>query len=547
MTANLLRKQDRLRAFLLLSASLAVSAIPAFGQHGSDYFSPGNLVVSRSVYDNNPNNVQVGQILPPDCQQTQAGCAGAATNDGTYPTVFNNVLVDPAFGVTSKIILDQYTVAGSLVNSLEVPNSSQNGVPPQKDQMVTSFSSKSELALNLSTDGQYLTFMGYVSAIDDLDVSNSNTPAVIDPTNPVGTTYFRAAAQVDAHGKFRFTETNAYSGNNGRAAILNSSNGANVLYTAGNAGDGGNPQPDGIIIGAGSQIMDPQTKAEIAQRPGLPTPVASFNITQLGDSQDKIGKDTNFRGMTIFNNVLYFTKGSGSNGVNTVYFVDPTLTVCNDNSGIGVPAAGATLPTVPLAYDPSQLQTKGLDPNNMCVLNGFPTKLKSKTSFPFGIWFGDANTLYVADEGDGDNTFDSGTYTKAASNPLSGLQKWIFDPVAGKWNLAYVIQSGLQLGVPYTIPNYPTGDNPATGLPWSPGTDGLRNLTGNVNSDGTVTLYAITSTVSGNGDQGADPNKLVVVTDQLSATSLPSGESFSTFTAANFGEVLRGVSFTPTR
>jgi len=84
-----------------------------------------------------------------------------------------------------------------------------------------------------------------------------------------------------------------------------------------------------------------------------------------------------------------------------------------------------------------------------------------------------------------------------------------------------------------------------TGLPWSPGSDGLRNITGVVNGDGTATLYAITSTVSGNGDQGADPNKLVVITDNISAKSLPAGESFATFDAAGFGEVLRGVSFTP--
>ena len=65
------------------------------------------------------------------------------------------------------------------------------------------------------------------------------------------------------------------------------------------------------------------------------------------------------------------------------------------------PSSGATLPTSPLAYDPTVLQTKGLDPNNMCILNGFPTALKSKTSFPFGIWFANPTTLYVADEGNG--------------------------------------------------------------------------------------------------------------------------------------------------
>jgi len=85
-----------------------------------------------------------------------------------------------------------------------------------------------------------------------------------------------------------------------------------------------------------------------------------------------------------------------------------------------------------------------------------------------------------------------------------------------------------------------------TGFPWAPATDGLRNIAGIVNREGTATIYAITSTISGSGDQGADPNKLVVITDQLSATGLtpPAGESFTTLRTAAYGEVLRGVSFT---
>ena len=71
--------------------------------------------------------------------------------------------------------------------------------------------------------------MGYLAPVDTLDVSNSNTPFVVDPTNPVSASYYRVVAQVDQRGKFRFTKTNAYSGNNGRAAILNNSNGANVV------------------------------------------------------------------------------------------------------------------------------------------------------------------------------------------------------------------------------------------------------------------------------------------------------------------------------
>ena len=66
-----------------------------------------------------------------------------------------------------------------------------------------------------------------------------------------------------------------------------------------------------------------------------------------------------------------------------------------------------------------------------------------------------------------------------------------------------------------------------------------------MNGDGTATIYAVTSTVSGNGDQGADPNQVMVINDQISATSLPPNESFAVFHAAGFGEVLRGVSFSP--
>jgi hypothetical protein len=514
-------------------------------------FRPGHLLVSRVVYDNNPNNVVAGvTVLPPGCVSQ---CAKAVAG-GTYPQVWNNASVDGSFGITSKIVLDQLTRSGHLISSLEVPNSSQH-IKPTSDQMVGSFSSKSEVALNLSTDKRFVTFMGYLAPIDALDVSNSNTPFVIDPTNPVPGQNYRVVAQVDRHGKFHFTKTNAYSGNNGRAAILNDQNGISLVYTAGNAGNGGNPQPNGIIVGAGAQILAASNLPLNSQMdPGMPTPVGSFNITQLpaNSKPDKIGKDTNFRGLTIFNNVVYYTKGSGGNGINTVFFLDATGFDGSNRplacpNGVGLPGPSATLPLTPIAYDATKLQTLGVVPYNMCILNGFNTGLASKTtdSFPFGVWFANATTLYVADEGNGTNTFSGGTYTAAAAQTKAGLQKWVFDSVKKQWTLAYVLTAGLDLGVPYTVKDYPTGNNPATGLPWSPATDGLRNLTGRVNRDGTVTIWAITSTVSGNGDQGADPNKLVMIKDRVAATTVPAGETFTTLRTARFAEVLRGVSFTP--
>jgi len=223
---------------------------------------------------------------------------------------------------------------------------------------------------------------------------------------------------------------------------------------------------------------------------------------------DKLGKDNNFRGLTIFNNTLFVTKGSGGNGIDTVYQVG--------NAG--------TLPTPSTAAS-----------TQITILPGFPVTL-AKTAgindiYPFGIWFANANTLYVADEGDG-------VVADAAKSTKAGLQKWSL--VNGTWQLDYVLQNGLNLGQPYTVANYPTSLNPATA--------GLRNLTGIVNNNGTVTIYAVTSTVSANGDQGADPNLLVKITDLLTNTTAAQAgsEQFSVVMSAPAGQVLRGVAFAPT-
>ncbi len=371
--------------------------------------------------------------------------------------------------------------------------------------IVTSFSSKSELALNLSTDGSVLTFMGYVATPNTVDVSNSNTPEVYDPTNPSGNSYFRAVAQVGANGAMQVTPTNAYSGNNGRAAILASGQ----YYMVGNANNG-TGTPANVISATGVEMATPGQAATT-----IPTEVGNFSIAQVTNpatgapyAADKLGKDNNFRGLTIFNNTIYVSKGSGGNGIDTVYQV----------------GTAGTLPT---------LANAATTPIN--VLPGFPTaaaKTAGATSdYPFGLWFANATTLYVGDEGDG-------VLADAAGSKTAGLQKWILS--GGTWTMAYVLQNGLNLGTPYSIANYPTSLNPATA--------GLRNITGVVNSNGTVTIYGITSTVSTNGDPGADPNKLVSITDTLANTTAAgaSAEAFTTLRTANAGEVLRGISFTPT-
>jgi hypothetical protein len=179
--------------------------------HRGAVLIPGNLLVSTTDYA--PADITAGVTqLPPGCATAPTGSCGTAVADGNeFPSVFNNSSIDAFFGVTSPVFLDELTPWGQHVATIPVPT----------DQFVTSFSSKSELALNLSPEGRYVSFMGYDAAAGGIDVSNANTPGVIDPGNGDVGPYYRVVAQLDRWGHFTFTRTNAYSGDNGRAAITN--------------------------------------------------------------------------------------------------------------------------------------------------------------------------------------------------------------------------------------------------------------------------------------------------------------------------------------
>jgi hypothetical protein len=541
-------------ALSLLTAGLFATRLSADDDHF--FLLPDTLVLSRSVYQGTASTVTIGETLPRGCAGGPNGSTnvlvptttggttsvavpcGIASDNGEFPNlsdshnVWNNSVSDGSFGVTSPIFLDSVTTDGFPLGTLPIPS----------HEIVTSFSSKSELALNRSIDGRSITFIGYQggpgcggfpvspTAPNLIDVSASNTPAVCDPTNPVissydstpivPTAYYRAVAEVDELGRLHITHGNAYSGDNGRAAIKG---GNGLYYMVGNDNSGNlskkqlTSTPIGIdlVNATGSELLEPGGAPPVPPNIGM--------IGRLLFGTDKPGKDTNFRGMTIFNNTLYITKGSGGNGINTVYQVGATGTL---------PAGtAAQLATVPIT-----------------ILPGFPsTTASTSTAFPFGIWFADATTLYVCDEGDGTLVAPAvnGNVADAQSHATAGLQKWSL--VNGTWTMLYVLQNGLNIGVPYSVPNYPAALNPATG--------GCRNITGRHNFDGTVTIFAITSTISTNGDTGADPNKLVKVTDVLSATTLPTGDTnhdrddligkFVTLRSAKAGEVFRGITFAP--
>src|SRR5215469_15017500 len=153
--------------------------------HNFHGFVPGSIVLSGTVYVGNAGTVTPGQVLPHGCLNTgpvtnpnpatvnvpllpadQTATAtttpvtvtcGYASDNGEAPNlndnhnVWNNANTDPSFGVSSPIVLWNLSTQGDLLGTLHVAS----------DQIVTSFSSKSELALNRSADGTSLTFMGY--------------------------------------------------------------------------------------------------------------------------------------------------------------------------------------------------------------------------------------------------------------------------------------------------------------------------------------------------------------------------------------------------
>jgi hypothetical protein len=532
----------------LLAGSIAI--ILAGGAHAgqpSDHFEfkQDTLVLSRSVYVGTPSLLVPGvTLLPPGCVAgtvnvplIAGGTVPVAVTcstpiaDGTFPGVFNNASADGHFGITSPIFLDNLTPDGHLLGSLPIPT----------DQIVTSFSSKSELALNRSIDGHSITFMGYVggpgfpTAVNIFDVSNGNTPGVIDPTNAAVGQYYRSVAEVDAAGHLMVTHGNAYSGDNGRAAIK----GHGLYYMVGNDNSGNlsKKQVTTTIVGEelvtsnGVELLVPGATAPL---PPSIAKIGDFEITQVIEpstnmpyAADKAGKDDNFRGITIFHDTLYVTKGSGGNGINTVYQVGGAGTLPTGNE--------TALATVPITILPGLPHTLASGVSS----TGAPTPV----AFPFGIWFANDKTLYICDEGDGTLVSPpvNGNVADATSLATAGIQKWSL--VNGSWQMDYVLQDGLDIGVPYSVANYPADLNPATG--------GCRGLTGRVGEEGEVTLYAVTSTVSNSGDQGADPNKLVKVSDRLGAMTLPSGKGqsqfghFVTIRAAKAGEVFRGVAFAP--
>lgn len=474
------------RHLLAAGCSALAVAVGANGGRAADYIAGDSLLISTTTYQDvgEVAGLVAGQSLLPG---SKAGQTSTAVSDGSLNTVWNNEVGDPSFGVTSAISLSDLNIhTGAVLASKTLDPSIVS----------TSFSSKSELGLNLTktSSGYVATLMGYTGGgVGKLDVSNSDTTAFKDTTNPV-TSFFapnpnqtyafnRAVVAFNADGSYTATQTLAYGGNNGRAAVL-APNG--LYYTTGNSNNGS---------GTPTQLTT-TTGLEVATPGSIPNSTM-IDPTFKSIPGDKAGKDSNFRGVTYYNGSLYFTKGSGSNGIDTVY------TVSNPNGQLPTSASASSA--------------------TISILPGLPTDpAKTGPNYtPFGLFFANPTTLYVADEGTGDAT-DQADH--------AGLEKWTLSN--GTWSLDYTLQAGL-IGDTYNVDGWDFGET----------TIGLRNLTGKLNADGTVTFWATTATSSDSGDNGADPNEIVEITDNVGDISLPTGEQFSVYDGPVAGLRYGGVAF----
>jgi hypothetical protein len=239
--------------------------------------------------------------------------------------VWTNDTVDGSFGITSAIQLtDIEPHSGHVFNTVAVP----------PDQVVTSFSSKSELGLHVTKDASgssHLVFVAYAGAgVGQIDVSNADAVPGQDPTNPCtfafGTdhAFARTIVSMDAQGTFAYTPTIDYGGNNGRSALLGSNG---LYYAVGNANNGNastfgpnGTNPD-VTATTGLEVVIPINGAtsNVAIPAGNSAEVDPLIQYKFGSKPDKAGKDNNYRGVTEYNGALYFTKGSGGNGIDTVY------------------------------------------------------------------------------------------------------------------------------------------------------------------------------------------------------------------------------------
>lgn len=366
------------------------------------------------------------------------------------------------------------------------------------------YGSASEGILQLSTNGEYLTIMGYgvnAATFNTAAPATYGTAALGQTSSLVGgpvTTVPRVVALVGAGGGVDTSTalTGVFNTNNPRsAATVDGSS----FYVSGQA----------------SSKTDPTQGVFLA-------PLGATTATPIDTSTDTrvVSIVNNGTGNTLYVSRDFNPPGSGAqNFTNVSSLAGP---------GGGLPTLASGLATTHITPPATPLSSGGNNGSinlTAALANGVNnTRIGSFVYLsPEQYFFASPTVLYVADSGQPKN----GNANKAALGE-GGLQKWML--INGTWTLEYDLVAGLSL-----VNN--AGASSAT--PKAAGVTGLFGLTGEVVGD-QVELFATSY-----GLNELSQSFLYEITDTLDALTPANGESFTTLYTAPADTSIRGVAFAP--
>jgi hypothetical protein len=368
------------------------------------------------------------------------------------------------------------------------------------------FGSASEGFLTQSVNGQYLTIMGYgvnATKFNSAPLTTYGTPALGQTTSLTGqsvTTVPRVVALIGSNGSVDTTTalTGVFNTNNPRSAVT----------------------VDGTsfyVSGQGASKTDPTQGVFYA-------PLGATTATGIDNSTDT--RALAISNAVTGNNTLYVSRdqnpagSGGQNFTNVSSLTGPGGSLPTSSTGL------VTTHIVPPASPFSSGGNNGSINLTAALANGVNNSRIGSFVYlsPEQYFFANSSTLYVADSGQPKN----GNADKAALGE-GGLQKWSFNGTA--WTLDYDLVAGLNL-----VDNANANAN----TPTAPGVTGLFALTGELVGNN-VELFATSY-----GLNELSPSYLYEITDDLSATTLPGGESFATLYSADSDVSIRGVAFAPT-
>ena len=479
--------------------SLRLAALPILGL-GIGLAAPAAAQISNFT----PGDLVVGTVVSP------TGLTDASQLDTASPIILDQFNLG-SNGTTA-------TAAGSLL----LPQTGGGA----NSAISGEYGSASEGFLQLSTNGQYLTMIGYgvnASTFNTAPLSTYGTAALgqttsltaANQTGTIVTTVPRVVALIGSNGGVDTSTalTGVFNMNNPRgAATVNGSS----FYVSGQGvtGDG----TGGVFYATKGATTATAIDASTSVPSGSPN----------GTANAAYGTET--RAVEIVNNgsgnQLQVSRDAGVSGTPN----DATDIRSLTNASGGLPTSSSGL--VATRFLPSNPSVNGGNTGSIDVTaaneNGVNNSRVGKFVYlsPEDFFYANATTLYIADSGSPKN--GSGN----AGLGEGGLQKWTLNTATGFWSLDYDLVTGLSLV------NQQTADS---STPTAAGVTGLFGLTGEV-VGGNVELFATSY-----GLNELSQSYLYELTDALADTTIAQahGESFATLEAAPAGSLFRGVSLAP--